>query len=66
MNLPNGHRLAEATKRQQSAHTRQNGPTRHQDSGGHGHGKLETKGPTQWTSRGCATSEIAEELYQMH
>ena len=64
------HRLSEANKYQQSAHTRRNRPIIHQESGGKSYGTDSTnygpKAPTQWTSRSGATPEIAEELHQMH
>ena len=63
------HRL-EANQHQQSAHTRRNRPIRHQESGGKSYGtdtaNYGWKAPTQWTSRSCATPEIAEEFHQMH
>ena len=65
-NLSNDHRLSEADKHQQSAHTRRNRPIRHQESGGKSYRKDSAcygpKAPTQWTSRSGATPEIAEEL----
>ena len=63
-NLSNDHRLSEANKHQQSAHTRRKRPNRHHESGGKSYGTDTTnygrKAPTQWTSRSCATLEIAE------
>ena len=69
MKPTNDHRLSEANQHQQSARTSRNRPIRHQESGGKSYGTDTAndgrKATTQWTSRSCATPEIADEFHQM-